>query len=125
MKKIVIFKDQSLLAQGIFSYLSTHLCYAAVYALDPSNPEVFEQVKNLQPDIVILETEHLWKDMRFPIMKLLEQFSALTILEVQTDLPEVNIIRSEHHKLANLDEMVSCLDINEPAYPNSILLQTL
>ena len=125
MKKIVIFIGESLLAQGIFSYLNVRLQKVQIYALDPSKAEAFEQVKNLQPDIVILETEYLWKDPRFPFINLLGMFPHLTILELRPDSPEVNVIKSEQLKPANLDEMVSFLNINEAMPPSPILLQAL
>ena len=125
MKKIVIFIGESLLAQGIFSYLSAHLHQVQICALDPSRVDAFEQIKNLQPDIVILETEYLWKDTRFSCMSLLKLFPHLTVLELRTDSPEVNIIKSERRKPANLEELVSFLNINETVLSNPILLQTL
>jgi DNA-binding NarL/FixJ family response regulator len=124
MKKIVVVISKSLLTQGIFSYLSMHLHQCQVYALDASSVDAFEQVKNLQPDIVILETDYLWKDPRFPFISSLELFPHLTILELRPDSPEINIIQTEQRKPANLEEMVSFLNINEKtAFPNPILLQ--
>ena len=123
MKKMVVVLGKSLLTQGIFSYLSVHLHQTQVCALDASSIDAFEQIKSLQPDVVILETEYLWKDPRFPFMNSLKLFPHLTILELRPDSPEINIIQTEQRKPANLDEMVSFLNINETAFPNSILLQ--
>lgn len=123
MKKVVVVIGKSLLAQGIFSYLIAHLHQVQIYALDAANAEAFEQVKNLQPDIVILETEYLWKDPRFPLISSLNFFPHLTLIELHTDSSEVHIIQTERLKPANLDEMVSFLNINETAIPNSNLLQ--
>ena len=125
MKKIVVVIGRSLLTQGIFSYLSAHLHQAQLYALDASVADAFEQIKNLQPDIVILETEYLWADPRFPFMSSLELFPHLTILELRPDSPEVNIIQIEQRKPTNLEEMVSFLNINETAISNPILLQAV
>ena len=123
MKKIIVVIGKSLLTQGIFSYLIAHLDQAQVYALDASSVDVFEQVKNLQPDIVILETGYLWNDPRFPFMDSLKLFQHLTILELHSDSPVINIIQTEQRKPANLEEMVSFLNINETVFPNSISLQ--
>jgi chemotaxis response regulator CheB len=123
MKKIVVVIGKSLLTQGIFSYLNAHQVEA--YALDTPCAEVFEQVKNLKPDVVILETECLWNDARFSFMNLLNLFPHLTILELRSDSSEVNIIQTEQLHPANLDEMVSFLNINETALPNPILLQAV
>ena len=120
MKKMVIVVGKSLLTQGIFSYLSAHLHQAQLFALDASVADAFEQIKKLQPDIVILETEYLWTDPRFPFMSSLKLFPHLTILELRPDSSEVNIIKSEQHKPANLEEMVSFLNINETIISNSI-----
>jgi hypothetical protein len=125
VKKIVVVIGRSLLTQGIFSYLSAHLKQAQVYALDASNADAFEQIKNLQPDIIILESEYLWHDPRFPFMSSLQLFPRLTILELRPDSPEINIIQTEQRKPANLEEMVSFLNINETARPNPILLQAV
>ena len=125
MKKIIVVIGKSLLTQGIFSYLRTHLHQAQIHALDASSIDAFEQVENFQPDIVILETEYLWKDVRFTFMDSLKLFQRLTILELRPDSPEVNIIQIEQRKPANLEEMVSFLKINETVIPNPILLQAL
>ena len=123
MKKIVVVIGKSLLTQGIFSYLTAHLHQTQVCALDASNVDAFEQLKSLQPDIVILETDYLWKDPRFPFISSLKFFPHLTILELRPDSPEINIIQTEQRKPANLDEMVSFMNINETAFPNPIMLQ--
>jgi len=123
MKKIVVVMGKSLLTQGIFSYLHAHLHQALVYALDASRADAFEQIKNLQPDVVILETKYLCKDPRFPFMDSLQLFPKITFLELRPDSAEVNIIKSEQRKPANLDEMVSFLNINEKALSKPISLQ--
>jgi hypothetical protein len=125
MKTIVIFLGESLLAQGIFSYLTVRLQQVKIYALNPSVADAFEQVKKIQPDIVILETKYLWKDPRFPFISLLSMLPHLTILELHPDSPEINIIKSEQLKPANLDEMVSFLNINEAATPKPMMLQAV
>lgn len=125
VKKIVVVIGKSLLTQGIFSYLSAHLHQAQVYALDASSADAFEQLKNLQPDVIILETEYLCADPRFPFMSSLKLFPHLTILELRSDSSEINIIQTVQRKPANLEEMVSFLDINETAFPNPILLQAV
>jgi hypothetical protein len=122
MKKVVIVLGKSLLTQGILSYLSAHLNQAQIFAFDASSAGSIEQIINLQPDIVILETEYLWNEPSFPFMNSLKYFPHLTILELRPDSPEVNIIQTEQHNPANLDEMVSFLNINENAFSNSILL---
>jgi len=125
MKKIVVVLGKSLLTYGIFSYLSVRLHQAQVYALDASSADAFEQVINFQPDIVILETEYLCKNPSFPIMDSLKLFPHVTILELRSDSSEVNIIQIAQRKPANLEEMVSFLDINETIFPNPILLQAV
>ena len=122
MKKIVVILGKSLLTQGILSYLIAHLHQVQIFAFNASSPDAFEQIKNLQPHIVILETEYLWNDPRFPFMISHHLFPHLTILELLPDSSEVNIIQIEQRKPANLDEMVSFLNINETAFSNSILL---
>ena len=122
MKKIVVILGKSLLTQGILSYLIAHLHQVQIFAFDASSADAFEQIKNLQPHIVILETEYLWNDPRFPFMNSHNLFPHLTILELLPDSSEVNIIQIEQRKPANLDEMVSFLNINETAFSNSILL---
>ncbi|MDD2923108.1 MAG: hypothetical protein PHQ36_12555 [Anaerolineales bacterium] len=120
MKKIVVI-GKSLLTQGVFSYLSAH--QAQVSALDVSSADVFEQIKKLQPDIVIIEAECLRRDPRFAFANLFKLFSHLTVLELRPDSPEVNIIQTEHRNPANLEEMVSFLNINETVFSDPILLQ--
>jgi hypothetical protein len=125
MKKIVVIIGKSLLTQGIYSYLSAHLDQAQVFAIDASSADAFERIKNLQPDIVILETEYLWQDPHFPFMNSLKFFPRITILELRPDSSEVNIIKSEQHKPANLEEMVSFLNINESVLSKPNLWQTV
>ena len=125
MKKIVVVIGKSLLTQGIFSYLSAHLRQVQVYAIDASSADAFEQIKNLQPDIIVLETEYLCKDPRFPFMSSLILFPHLTILELRPDSPEINIIRCEQHKPANLEEMVSFMNVNDTSLSNPMLFQTV
>ncbi len=125
MMKMIVVIGKSLLTQGIFSYLNAHMSQAQIYALDASSMDAFEQLKNLQPDVIILETEYLWTNPRFPFMSSLRFFPRLTILELRSDSAEVNIIQMEQRKPANLEEMVSFLNINETAFPNPILLQAV
>ena len=125
MKKIVVVIGKSLLTQGIFSYLSAHLRQVQVYAIDASSVDAFQQIKNLQPDIIVLETEYLCQDPRFPFMSSLILFPNLTILELRPDSPEINIIKFEQHKPANLEEMVSFMNVTEPPLSNPILLQAV
>jgi len=124
MKKIVIVLGKSLLIEGIFSYLSTHLYQAEVYALDASEANALERIKGLQPDIVILESEYLWNVPGFPLMSLLNLFPHLMILELRPDSPEVNIIQTEQRKPANIAEMVSLLNI-ESKLSNPIIYQAV
>lgn len=124
-KKIIVVIGKSLLSQGVYSYLSTHLYQAQIHEIDAANTDAFEQIKNLQPDIVILESEYLWNDPRFPFMDSLKLFPHLTILELRPDSPEINIIQTEQRKPANLEEMVSFLKINDKALSNPILLQAV
>ncbi len=122
MKKVVIVMGKSLLVEGIFSYLSTHLSQAEVHALDASEANALERIKSLQPDIVILETEYLGNVPSFQLINLLKLFPHLMILELRPDAPEVNIIQTEQRKLANIVEMVSLLNI-EAKLSNPILYQ--
>lgn len=119
MKKIVVIIGDSLLTQGIFSYLFAH--YTQVYALDASSANIFDQVESIQPDVVILEAECLWKDPRFSFANLCKQFSHLMVLELRADTSEVNVIQTELRNPANLEEMVSFLDIKETGRSNSLL----
>lgn len=123
MKKVIVVIGKSLLTQGIFSYLSAHQVQA--YALDASSADVFDQVKKLQPDIIILEAGYLWTDQGFSFMSLVKLFSHLTVLELHPDSPEINIIQTEHRNPANLEEMVSFLNVNEATFSNPILLEAV
>lgn len=111
MKKVIVVIGKSLFVRGIFSYLSANLLQAQVCAFDAFGPAVFRKIKELRPDVLILEPGQLWRNPR--VRNSIKEFQNLVILELSPESPEINIIKTESRKPANLEEMVSLLRIDE------------
>lgn len=121
MKKVIVVIGKSLFARGIFSYLSANLLQVQVCAFDAFGPSVFRKIKELRPDVLILEAGHLWRNPQ--VRNSIREFQNLVILELRPDSPEINIIKTESRRPANLEEMVSLLRMDEAPITNSATLQ--
>ena len=111
MNKIAIFRGQSLLTQGAFAYLQTHLENDfQICCVNPVEPQkALEQIKNFVPDIILLEGRNLLVDGMLTPLSFFEMFPNLIILALHADSPNVQIIRSEQHKPTGYAELVSTL----------------
>ncbi len=123
MKKVIVIIGKSLFARGIFSYLSANLLQAQVCAFDAFGPAVFRKIKELRPDVLILEAGHFWKNQQ--VRNSIREFQNLIILELRPDSPEISIIKTESRKPANLEEMVSLLKMDEASITNPVTLQAV
>lgn len=121
MKKVIVIIGKSLFARGIFSYLSANLLQAQVCAFDAFGPAAFRKIKELRPDVLILEPGQLWRNPR--VRNSIREFQNLVILELRPDSPEINIIKTESWKPANLEEMVSLLRMDEASITTPATLQ--
>jgi chemotaxis response regulator CheB len=120
MMNVAILSDQSLLTQGIISRLHNSAPSVEVQMVEIDQPDVFEKLVGLQPDVVILESKELVNSAIFPMNQLFSVLPQLVIMEVNIETSDIQIIRSNQYAASGITDMLKMLQNANGGFPGVI-----
>lgn len=120
MKKVVVLTDYSLLAQGIASRLRQSSRSLDVIVLDFRQADVLNEVVRLQPQVVIYGSRDVEQSDRCPLGSLFNALPYLTVIELNLDSSNVQLIRGGQYNATDCTDLVSMLEDVSGKYPEVV-----
>ena len=106
---IVIFGKHILLAEALVSRLRQYLSGAQVEVVSPDHPNAIEQIVNINPAAVILDTTDGDIFQHNPIQILLQVLPNLNIICVSLQQEDVQVVSSQMHHAMTVQDLLAFL----------------
>jgi chemotaxis response regulator CheB len=110
MMLTAVVTDQSLLVQGIISHFRHSAPSIDVQMVEIGQPNGIEKLIALQPDVVILESTELSNPVICPLNRLFAELPQLTVVEVNVETSNIQIIRSHQYAASGVADLLSLLE---------------
>jgi hypothetical protein len=108
MKKVAVIIGDSLLAEGMFSYLQQHAVDVEFKPIDILSQNAFDQISEFQPDIVILE-ESSSQNLGIYLFNMLKALPNLLIICLYLQDHRVRLIQSEQLESSETNEIINII----------------
>jgi DNA-binding NarL/FixJ family response regulator len=115
---IVVVTDQSLLVQGIISFLHRSVSSVNIQVVEVRQPSDINKIISLRPDVVILDSNGLSNSSLCPLNILFAKLSRLVVVEVNQETSNVQIIQSSQYAASGVNDLLNVLmDTNGSLVP--------
>jgi DNA-binding NarL/FixJ family response regulator len=104
-----VINDQSLLVQGIISYLRHSDPSTKIKVVEICQPSVFEKLLELHPDVIIIESKDPSNSAICPLNVLFAKLPSLVLVEVNLETSNVQIIRSNNYTASGVTDLLDIL----------------
>ena len=111
--QVAVFSGQSLFVEGVISRLREHPKRFEVHHIDPEASNYIDRINQLQPAAVLLDAADEDKNQCCFLCELLLTFPWLTIIRLEANQRDVQVIRSSKHQFKGVSELIDVLD-NHP-----------
>ena len=108
MKKVAVIIGDSLLAEGMFSYLNQHATDLEFMSVDILSQDTFERINEFHPDVVILE-ESSSQNLGSYLFNLLKALPNLLIICLYLQDYRVRLIQGEQLESGETNELVNII----------------
>jgi hypothetical protein len=108
--RIVVLSGRTLFAEGIAASLGQNLGEQDYQTMDAQQPEVIERLVALQPRVVIVDATDEDVTQRFPLDSLLAAMPALTILRLDPQHEQLQVVTSRQRSIRSLSDIVGVIN---------------
>lgn len=108
--RVVILSSHSLFAEGVASRLRENPQRLEVHFVDPQQPDYIEQIHTIQPAAILIAAADPISSPCSSLCKLLMSFFNVTIICLQAQNKEIQIIKSVQHDLNELKDLVAIVE---------------
>ncbi len=107
--RIAVLSSRTLFAEGMAARLRQSMDERAFRMIDAHQPEVMEQLAAFQPKVVILDATDEDVDHRYPLHRLLGALPGLTIIRVDPQYQQLQVISSQQRTIRNMSEILGVI----------------
>jgi hypothetical protein len=108
--RIVVLSGRTLFAEGIAASLRRSLDEREFQTMDAQQPEVIEHLVAFQPRVVILDASDEDVTQRCPLDSLLGAMPALTILRLDPQHEQLQVVMSRQRSIRNMSDIVGVIN---------------
>ncbi|NIM95931.1 MAG: hypothetical protein GTO18_19705 [Anaerolineales bacterium] len=106
---VVILSGHSLFAEGTASSLRRSTDALQITVINSREPNLLEQITEIAPGTVILDTSDDTLIENCPITALLEAIPDLRIIRLDPESEEIQVVTGEQRKAANINELIELI----------------
>lgn len=114
-QRVIVLSGLSLFAEGIASSLHRSTESLQITVLDPREPLALEQIANLAPATVILDTTDTALVENCSVTDLLDVIPDMRIIRLDPENDQIQIVIGEHREAANITELIEVISSAWPS----------
>ena len=107
-KRVVILAGHSLFAEGVASRLRKYIDRFNLKVLDINEEDVLSKIVSLKPATVILDAMNAETSENLPLSKLLKALPEVTIIRLDPQQTQVQVVTSEERMLDEVQDLIEC-----------------
>jgi hypothetical protein len=108
-REVVILSGRSLFAEGVASSLRRRTDSLQITVIDPREPQVLEQIADVAPAIVIIDSRDATLMKNCWVTSLLSSIPAPRIIRLDPRSEQIQIVIGEYRKATHIDELIELI----------------
>ena len=108
-KRVIVFSRHSIFMDGVVSRLRQDPQSGVIHFIDANNPDYIQKITDVQASVVILDAVDSEESRCCLLCELLTAFPSITIIRLEVDAKDVQVISSSPYKLDNVQDLIDLI----------------